>query len=217
MTRVIRGQVATLFALLTALVVTLAACGGGSSSTGGGGGGGSGSTVAGTVSDGVASVDPAGQDRPLYVALADMLVEPARAAPMADVPVTLSCPSYDQTVTTDPGGRFVFENVPAELCALVVDGSAPIEFDVGGESNAAGQVDGNGTVIHVEITIQAPANTVSGRIEDDASSDDDDSSGDGASEDDDSFDDASVDDASVDDDSTDDDSNDDGDSEDGTV
>jgi len=210
-----------LFALLTALVVTLAACGGGSSSTGGGGGGTSGSTVAGTVNDGVASVYPAGQDQPIFLALADMLVEPAQAAPVEGVPVTLTCtPSdteaspYSATDTTGADGRFLFEGVPAGQCELQVYNDT-IVLDVSGDSNTAAQVSGNGgTAVQVEVTVQVAPNTVSGEIEDDASSDDDDSSGDGASEDDDSSDDASVDDDSVDDDRNgDSDSNDDGDSD----
>jgi len=201
MNRLIKGQVAALFALLSALVITLAACGGGSSSTGGGSGGG-GSTVAGTVSDGVASISPDGRDQPLFVALADMLVEPAHAAPVEGVSVQLTCDGYNQSRTTESDGRFRFEGVPSGSCTLDVMGEQ-IALDVGADdSSTEVPVGGGGTVLHVEIEIEG--GTVSGEVEDDLSSDDDDSSGDGASEDDDSLDDVSEDDVS-DDESVDDD------------
>lgn len=108
MRAVIKGQIAILFALLTALVVALAACGGGSSSSSGGGAGSGGATIAGTVSDGSAGIRPDGGDRPLIAALVDVLVEPAHAAPMAGVTVTLVGPGGAQTTTTDAEGRSEF-------------------------------------------------------------------------------------------------------------
>lgn len=195
MSRLIKGQVVALFALLTAMVVTLAACGGGSSSTGGGSAG-SGATVAGTVNDGVASVHPAGQERPLLVAIADMLVEPARAAPVADVEVTLECEgAAPRTTFTNDDGYFEFNEVEPGSCALRVFDEL-IQLPVGEDSS--NEVPVGGGVVRIEVTVQG--STVSGEIEDDVSSDgissdgissddvssdDDDSSADGASDDDD--------------------------------
>ncbi len=204
MSRLIKGQVVALFALLTAMVVTLAACGGGSSSTGGGSAG-SGATVAGTVNDGVASVYPAGQERPLLVAIADMLVEPARAAPVEGVEVTLNCEgAASRTTFTNAEGYYEFNKVEPGSCELQVFDDV-IQFQVGEDSSNEVPVDGG--VVRIEVTVQG--STVSGEIEDDASSDgissddlssdDDDSSADGAS-DDDSLDDGVSDDDSLDDD-----------------
>lgn len=203
MSKLIKGQVVALFALLTALVVTLAACGGGSSSTGGGGG--SGTTIAGTVNDGAAGVHPAGTARPLLVAVADVLVEPAHAAPMPGVAVTLTGPGGNQTTTTDANGRFEFTVQESGIYTVEVLGEQ-IQVGVGSDSSSEEvQVTGSGAVVSIEVRVQG--NTVSGTVEDDASSDgvsnddlssdDDDSSGDGASDDD------SVDDGNSDDESDD--------------
>lgn len=197
MSRLIKGQVAALFALLTALVVTLAACGGGSSSTGGGSAG-SGATVAGTVNDGVASVYPAGQERSLLVAIADTLVEPAHAAPVANVEVTLTCEgAAPRTAFTNGDGYFEFNEVDPGSCELQVFDDV-IQLQVGEDSS--NEVPVGGGVVRIEVTVQG--STVSGEIEDDASSDDvssddDDSSVDGVSDDD------SLDDGVSDDDSSD--------------
>lgn len=196
MTRVIKGQVLMLFALLTALVVTLAACGGGSSSTGGGAAA-SGSTVAGTVGSGVAEVYPAGQDRPVLVALADLVVEPAHAAGVPGITVQLldSGGAVVATETTDEDGEFVFsglEDGQYFISLQSADGTflgqtPPIQVDANTRTEIELALDGGVT----SIEVKAEGDTISGEVEDDASSDDDDSSDDGVSDDDSSDDDSS--------------------------
>lgn len=209
MSRVIKGQVAMLFALLTALVLTLAACGGGSSSSSGGGAAGGGSTVAGTVDNGVAAVYPPGSEQPLLAALGDMLIKPAQAAGVPNVTVQLLNSDgevVDSQVTGDDGS-FMFTGLDPDNYTISLQsadgvflGQAPVQVDPNTRTEV--EMDLNGEITAMEVEIEAEGDTISGTVEDDASSDDDDSSGDGASEDDDS----SVDGDSVDDGSSDDDS-----------
>lgn len=193
MSRLIKGQVVTLFALLTALVVTLAACGGGSSSTGGGAGA-SGSTVAGTVGDGSAAVYPAGQDRPVLVALADMMIEPAHAEGVPNVTVQLldSGGAVVATQKTDANGKFVFMGLADGQYVLSLQssdgtflGQAPVQVDPNTRTEIEMSLSGQIT----SIEVKAQGDSISGEVEDNASSDDlssddDDSSDDGVSDDD---------------------------------
>lgn len=203
MTRIIKGQVIALAALMTVMVVTLAACGGGSSSTGGGGG--SGSTVRGTVDNGVAAVAPSGEQTWLAAA-ANVVIEPASAAGVAGVTVELvdSGGATVASTTTDADGDFEFNNVaPGDYTIrLLQDGTAlgetpTVRVDAATETKIELSLNGNVTSVEVE----AEGNQISGSVEDDLSSDDD-------SLDDDSSDDDSLDDDSLDDDSSDDDSSD---------
>lgn len=208
MTRVIKGQVVMLFALLTALVLTLAACGGGSSSSSGGGAAGGGSTVAGTVDNGVAAVYPPGSEQPILAALGDMLLEPAHAAGVPNVTVQLLNSDgevVDSQVTGDDGS-FIFTGLDPDNYTISLQsadgvflGQAPVQVDPNTRTEI--EMDLNGEITAMEVEIEAEGDAISGTVEDDASSDDDDSSGDGASEDDDSVDGDSADDNSEDDDS----------------
>ncbi|HSH42820.1 MAG TPA: SdrD B-like domain-containing protein [Arenicellales bacterium] len=207
MTKVIKGQVTILFALLAAMVLTLAACGGGSSSTGGGAGGG-GATVAGTVDNGVAFLQPAGGERPMLVALAESMVAPAQAAGVPGVTVQLldSDGAVVDTQVTGDDGRFVFSGLAAGQYAISLQssdgvflGQAPVQVDPNTRTEI--EMDVNGEIQSMEVEVEASGDTISGTVEDDSSSDDD-----ASSDDDDSSDDVSDDDSS--DDVSDDDSDD---------
>lgn len=202
MSRLIKGQVVTLFALLTALVVTLAACGGGSSSSSGGGGA-SGATVAGTVDGDTAAVYPSGEHRPLLVALADTMVKPAHAAGVPGVTVQLldSGGAVVDSQVTGSDGRFVFSGLPNGQYYLSLQssdgtflGQTPA-IQVDPNTRTEIELDLSGEITSVEV--EAEGDTISGSIEDDLSSDDA------------SSDDLSSDDLSSDDDISDDDSSDD--------
>lgn len=225
MSRLIKAQVATLFALLTAMVVTLAACGGGSSSSGFGGS--SGGTINGTVNSGTAAILPTGGDRPVFASVLDLVVEPAHAAPISGVVVVLSNSSGTVgTQTTDGSGAFAFTGLPAGDYTLTVAGTdIPVTVGPTGGTQTVEITSGGGTLM---VQVNTDATSVSGSVGDgscDGSSDgESDGSSDGLSDDDcsddassdaDSLDDASSDADSVDDVSSDDASDDDSSDEDG--
>lgn len=207
MTRVIKGQIVALLALMTALVLTLAACGGGGSSAGGGSSGGA--SVAGTVGDGFAAVEPAGQASSLLVALGEMVVESAQAAGVAGVTVELisSTGAVVGTQVTNADGRFIFSGLAPDSYSLRLSqngtalGQTPtIQVDPATRTEI--EMSLQGAITEVDVT--ASGDTISGQVEDDSSFDDDDLSSD---------DDASMD----DDDSVDDDDSDDDDSQAGST
>jgi len=201
MTKVIRTQLVMLFALVAALVLTLAACGGGSSSSGFGGG--SGGTITGTVSSGTAAILPSGHLEPVLASVMDLVIEPVHAAPVADVTVVLkdSAGKQIETQKTGPTGTFTFM-VPEAGDYIVEVAGADIPVTVGpaGSTQSVEVTTGGGTLM---VQVNTDGTAISGAVDDDSS--------DGMS-DDDSIDDDSIDDDSIDDDSVDDDSVDDGDS-----
>jgi hypothetical protein len=190
MSRIIKGQVFTLFALLTALVVTLAACGGGSSSTGGAA---TGSTVAGTVGNGVAAIHPSAHERPLLLAMAESLVQPAHADGAAGITVELLLNgAVVASQITDSSGRFQFSGLAPGQYSIrlsqngeVLGQTTPMQVDAATKTEI--ELSLNGDVLSVEV--EASGDEISGKVEDDSSSDDD--SSDDISDDDSSDDDSS--------------------------
>lgn len=200
MTRIIKGQVIALAALMAAMVVTLAACGGGSSSSGGSS---SGSSITGTVDDGLAAVDPTGRDadEPAWLAAVDLFIRHARAAgvPGVTVQLTNAGGSVVGTQTTNANGRFAFNGLAPGNYSLRLSqdgselGQTPL-VEVDSSTRTEVQLSLQGTITSTQVASTGGS--------DDDSLDDD-------SSDDDSLDDDSSDDDSLDDDSADDDSDDD--------
>lgn len=203
MKKILQAQKALLAALFTALTLVLAACGGGSSA--GGGGGGSGSTIAGVVDDGLASIWSPKQDETLIVAVSELFISSAHAGGMPGVVVELldSSGGVISAQTTDDSGEFRFSGLSSGTYSVrlsqngdVIGQSPNIDVSPGTTTNI--EIAANGTILEVEVSDDG----IEGEIEDDDSSDD-------GSSDDDSVDDDSSDDDSLDDDSSDDDSSDD--------
>lgn len=198
MNKLIKGQVITLFALLTAMVVTLAACGGGSSSSGGSSA--TGATVAGTVDNGVATLYRPGDQHPILAALTDMLIEPSHAAGVAGVTVELvnSSGAVVGTQTTDASGRFMFTGlVPDNYSIRLSQDGAPLGetpvIQVDPDTRTEIRLALSGAV--TSVNVQAQNDQISGQVRGDDDSSDDFSSDDDSS-DDDSLDDDSSDDIS---------------------
>lgn len=187
MSRVIRGQLVTLFAMLVTIAVTLVACGGGSSSVGGGGGT-SGATIMGKVDNGVAAVYPAGGERRLLIAVADVLVESSYAAGVPGVTVEL----YDSgnnlvgSQTTGADGSFMFTGLnPDDYTIRLSQGGNPlggdIQVQVTMNTTTNLQVDVTGSVVSTDVTASQDTQ-VTGTIDDGTGIADDGSSDDGDSE-----------------------------------
>lgn len=200
MSSVIRGQLVTLFAMLVTIAVTLVACGGGSSSVGGGGGT-SGATIMGKVDNGVAAVYPAGEERSLLIAVADVLIESSYAAGVPGVTVELydSSNNLVDSQITGADGSFMFIGLnPDNYTVRLSQGGNPlggdIQVQVATNTTTNLQLDVTGAVVSTEVTASQDTQ-VTGTIDDGNSSDD--ASSDGASDDEDSV---STDDTSSDDD-----------------
>jgi hypothetical protein len=185
MSRIIRGQVLTLFSLLVAFAVTLAACGGGSSS-GGSFGGGSGITISGVVTDGSGTAAADGAKFSLLIAFADMVIEPAYADGVDGVTVNLyqgvGCGGTLETSDiTENGGHFMFSGLAPGVYTICIDGTAVATVDTTTDTEVeVGGVSVNGTTATVEIevsgtTIRGEVEDEQGSVDDQASSDEEDS------------------------------------------
>jgi hypothetical protein len=156
--------------------VLLAGCGGGGgTSASAGGGAASTGTVAGVVDNGgIASLDlwpgsRATAGERFLASLARWISTPAHAAPLADVIVTLNCDGgFVGEDTTGVDGSFEINGVPAnETCSL----------SVGGIGFVTDVVTEPGTVIQVNVTINANGATtddtvvVRGSVDDGTSDD----------------------------------------------
>lgn len=216
MTKIIKGQIVILSAMLAFLVLALTSCGGGTSTAGGGSGG---STLRGTVASGVAAVDPStGSQSSFLLAAANLLVEPAHAAGVPDVTVQLvSGGTIVATTTTDANGNFVFNNVaPGDYTIRLSQGGTALgetsALTVGASTSTQVELSLGGDVMSLEVEAEAEGNQVSGNVEADTSSDDnsaDDAMDDNSNDDESADDNASEDESGDDSDSGDDDSNDD--------
>jgi len=193
---------------LAALTLALYACGGGSSS--GSAGGSSGSVIAGTVTDGTASIwTSPDETRGLAFVMVDVLISTARADGIPGLTVELldSGGNVVGSQTTDSDGDFRFSGLIAGDYSIRIRdaggaalGQSPT-ISINGNATTEIEIASNGVVLQIE----SAEGTIGGSADDDSNSIDDDSDDIG------STDDGSEDDGSEDDDigSTDDDSDDD--------
>lgn len=197
MKNVLKGQIIVLASLLTALTITLAACGGGSSSAGGGGGG-SGSTLSGTVNDGVAVNNQSGSKQ-LLAAITDIMIRNAHAGvPGIEVGLYKDGTLVD-TQFTDNGGKFVFTGLEPGMYSVMLkqDGVLVVEsppIQVAANTKTKVEFSVNAGVAKIEI--EAEGDQLAGKVEDNNSNDltdSDDQSSDLDSDDDQSSDDQSSD------------------------
>ncbi|MDH3377512.1 MAG: hypothetical protein OEQ39_11220, partial [Gammaproteobacteria bacterium] len=109
MKNIIKSQVVTLVSLLTAIVLSVAACGGGGSS-GGAGGGSAGSTIAGTVNGGNASIGTSDSSERWLVFATALIIRSADATGVDDLTLQLidSGGTVVATEMTHDGGNFAF-------------------------------------------------------------------------------------------------------------
>jgi len=167
MNKLMGGRSTALFALLTTLVLALSACGGGSSSASGGGGG-SGSTIAGTVDNGVAMTYPADAGGHALLAFSDVFVHKACASGIAGVTVELlDGTGVVATTTTDTSGNFLFTGLAPGNYTIRLSqsgsllGETPsVQVDSNTKTNIKLSLNGGVTSVEVE----GEGNQISGEV-----------------------------------------------------